>query len=95
MYILSLFARSHVTNTKEAVGKLVQWPEHVREAERCDAQLNIPLYVRALRSVAHSQSKRSANIPLTLTGKPNHTQITLWHSFLFLFIMKLLNKCIN
>lgn len=33
----------------------------------------------ALRSVAHSQSKCSANVLLTLTGKPNPAQITLWH----------------
>ncbi len=31
-------------------------PEHVSEAERCDAQLNIPLCVHALRSDAHGQS---------------------------------------
>ncbi len=42
--------------------------------------LNIPLCGRALRSVAHGQSKRSANVPLTLTGKPNPAQITLWHN---------------
>ncbi len=54
-------------------------PEHVSEAERCDAQLNIPLCGGALRSVAHGQSKRSTNVPLTLTGKPNPAQITLWH----------------
>ncbi len=48
-------------------------------AERCDAQLNIPLCVCVLRSVAHGQSKRSANVPLTLTGKPNPAQITLSH----------------
>ncbi len=35
--------------------------------ERCDAQLNILLCGRALLSVAHGQSKRSANVPLTLT----------------------------
>ncbi len=48
--------------------------EHVSEA------LNIPLCRRALRSVAHGQSKRSANVPLTLTGKPNPAQITLWYN---------------
>ncbi len=48
--------------------------------ERSDAQLNIPLCGRVLRSVAHGQSKRSANVPLTLTGKPNPAQITLWHN---------------
>ncbi len=51
--------------------------EHVSEAEQCDAQLNIPLCGRALHSVTHGQSKRSANVPLTLTGKPNPAQITL------------------
>ncbi len=45
------------------------------EAERCVAQLNIQLCVCALRSVAQVKSKRSANVPLTLTGKPNPTQI--------------------
>ncbi len=58
------------------------WSEHVSEAERCDAQLNIPLCGCVLRSVAHGLSKRTANVPLTLTGKPNHAQITLWHYFL-------------
>ncbi len=53
--------------------------EHVSEVERCDAQLNIPLCVCVLRSVAHGQSKRSANAPLMLTGKPNPAQITLSH----------------
>ncbi len=52
-------------------------PEHVSEAERRDTPLKIPLCGRALRSVAHGQSKRSANVPLTLTGKPNPAQITL------------------
>ncbi len=42
-------------------------PEHVSEVE----QFNILLCVCALRSVVHGQNKRSANIPLTLTGKPN------------------------
>ncbi len=56
-------------------------PEHVSEAERRDTPLNIPLFGRALRSVAHGQSKHSTNIPLTLTGKPNPAQIiTLWHN---------------
>ncbi len=61
-------------------------PEHMSEEERCDAQLNIPLCGRALRSVAHGQSKSSANVPLKQMGKPK---------FFSLFIMKLLNKCIN
>ncbi len=46
-------------------------PEHVNEAERCVAQLTYVSFVR--------QSKRSANVPLTLTGKPNPAQITLSH----------------
>ncbi len=50
-------------------------PEHVSEAER----FNIPLCVCALRSVVHGQSKRSANVPLRLTGKPNPAQITRSH----------------
>ncbi len=50
-------------------------PEHVSEAER----FNIPLCVCALRSVVHGQNKRSANVPLTLTGKPNPAQITRSH----------------
>ncbi len=50
-------------------------PEHVSEAE----QFNIPLCVCALRSVVHGQNKRSANDPLTLTGKPNPAQITRSH----------------
>ncbi len=49
--------------------------EHVSEAP-----LKISLCGRALRSVAHGQSKHSANFPLTLTGKPNPAQITLWHN---------------
>ncbi len=51
--------------------------EHVSEAERCDAQLNILLCVRALLSVAHSQSKRSANVPLTLSGKTSRSEHAL------------------
>ncbi len=50
-------------------------PEHVSEAER----FNIPLCVCALHSVVHGQNKRSANVPLTLTGKPNLAQITRSH----------------
>ncbi len=52
-----------------------------------------------------AKAKCSANIPLTLTGKPNPAQITLWHKvspvgliiilFFYLFIMKFLNKCLN
>ncbi len=51
-------------------------PEHVSESER----FNILLCVCALCSVVHGQSKRSANVLLTLTGKPNplrsHAHIT-------------------
>ncbi len=50
-------------------------PEHVSEAER----FNIALCVCALRSVVHGQNKRSANVPLTLTGKPNPARITRSH----------------
>ncbi len=50
-------------------------PEHVSKSER----FNIPLCVCTLCSVVHAQSKRSANIPLTLTGKPNLAQITRSH----------------
>ncbi len=50
-------------------------PEHVSEAER----FNIPLCVCALRSVVHGKSKRSTNVPLTLTGEPNPAQIMLSH----------------
>ncbi len=39
-----------------------------------DAQLNILLCGRALHSVTHGQSKHSANVLLTLTGKPNPAQ---------------------
>ncbi len=75
-------------------------PEHVSEAER----FNILLCVCALRSVAHGQSKRSANVPLTLTGKPNPAQINtltlnvsskIRHIYFFLFIVTLLNTCLN
>ncbi len=49
-------------------------PEHVSEAVQYSA-----LCVCALRSVVHGQNKRSANVPLTLTGKPNPAQITRSH----------------
>ncbi len=48
--------------------------EHVSEAERYICRV---VCVCVLLSVAHGQSKRSANVPLTLTGKPNPAQITL------------------
>ncbi len=71
-------------------------PEHVSESE----WFNIPLCVCALRSVVHGQNKRSANIPLTLTGKPNpaltlNVSSKIRHIYLFLFIVTLLNKCLN
>ncbi len=50
-------------------------PELVSEVKRCDGPLNILLCVCALRSVTHSQSKRSANAHAH--GKPNPAQITL------------------
>ncbi len=52
-------------------------PEHVSEAKRSGSIFL--LCVCALRSVVHGQSKRSANDPLTLTGKPNLAQITRSH----------------
>ncbi len=51
--------------------------EHVSDAERCGSELNIRLCGRALRLVAHGQSKRSTNVPLTHPSKPNHAQIKL------------------
>ncbi len=67
-------------------------PEHVSEAER----FNIALCV-CVHSVAHGQSKRSANDPLT--GKPNpaHIKVSskIRHIYFFLFIVTLLNKCLN
>ncbi len=65
---------SHIQKVKGEV--LLQFiaifsAEHVSEAERRDTLLNIPLCGRALRLVTHGQIKRSANVPLMLTGKPN------------------------
>ncbi len=51
-------------------------PEHVSGAERSGS---IFRSVCVLRSVVHGQSKRSANDPLALTGKPNPAQITRSH----------------
>ncbi len=68
IYILYVYVSNQIQQNK-------MQPEHVSEAER----FNIPLCVCALRSVAHGQSKRSANVPLTLTGKPNPAQITRSH----------------
>ncbi len=72
IYILYVYVSSQIQQNN-------MQPEHVSEAERCDAQLNIPLCVCALHSVVHGQRKRSANVPLMLTGKPNPAQITLSH----------------
>ncbi len=72
--------RPHAPNRDARTVTVRYESEHVSEAERRDTPLNIPLCGRALRSVAHGQSKHSANIPLTLTGKPNPAQITLWHN---------------
>ncbi len=74
------------------------------EAERCDAQLNIPLCGRALRSGTHDQSKRSANVPLTLNQTKSRSDhaLTLNVSsnvrpiYFFPFYSEiLLNKCLN
>ncbi len=65
IYILYVYVSNQIQQNK-------MQPEHVSEAER----FNIP---RALRSVVHGQNKRSANDPLTLTGKPNPAQITRSH----------------
>ncbi len=58
IYILYVYVSNQIQQNK-------MQPEHVSEAER----FNILLCVCALRSVAHAQSKRSANDPLTLTGQ--------------------------
>ncbi len=68
IYILYVYVNNQIQQNK-------MQPEHVSEAER----FNIVLCVCALRSVVHGQSKRSANVPLTLTGKPNPAQITRSH----------------
>ncbi len=68
IYILYVYVSNQIQQNK-------MQPEHVSEAER----FNIPLCVCALRSVVHGQSKRSANDPLTFTGKPNPAQITRSH----------------
>ncbi len=66
IYILYVYVSNQIQQNK-------MQPEHVSEAER----FNIPLCVCALRSVVHAWS--SANVPLTLTGKPNPAQITRSH----------------
>ncbi len=92
IYILYVYVSNQIQQNK------IQ-PEHVSEAER----FNIPLCVCELRSVVHGQNKRSANDPLT--GKPKITRsdhaFTLNVSsnvrpiYFFLFIVTLLNKCLN
>ncbi len=72
IYIYILYVYVYVSNQ---IQQNKMQPEHVSEAER----FNILLCVCALRSVVHGQSKRSANDPLTLTGKPNPAQITRSH----------------
>ncbi len=47
-------------------------PEHVSES-------NVQYSALCVCSVVHGQSKRSPNVPLTLTGKPNPAQITCSH----------------
>ncbi len=66
IYILYVYVSNQIQQNK-------MQPEHVSEAER----FNIPLCVCVLRSVVHGWS--SANVPLTLTGKPNPAQITRSH----------------
>ncbi len=68
IYILYAYVSNQIQQNK-------MQPEHVSEAER----FNIPLCVCALHSVVHGQSKRSANVLLALTGKPNPAQITRSH----------------
>ncbi len=52
-------------------------PEHVSEAKRSGSIFRF-VCVRSAQ-IVHGQSKRSANDPLTLTGKPNLAQITRSH----------------
>ncbi len=68
IYILYVYVSNQIQQNKMQL-------EHVSETER----FNIALCVCALRSVVHGQNKRSANAPLTLTGKPNPAQITRSH----------------
>ncbi len=56
IYILYVYVSNQIQQNK-------MQPEHVSEAER----FNIPLCVRSAQSFT---AKRSANVPLTLTGKP-------------------------
>ncbi len=68
VYILYVYVSNQIQQNK-------MQPEDVSESVR----FNIPLCVCARRSVVHGQIKRSANVPLTLTGKPNLAQITRSH----------------
>ncbi len=68
IYILYVYVSNQIQQN-------MMQPEHVSESVR----FNIPLCVCALSSVAHDQIKRSANVPLTLTAKPNPAQITRSH----------------
>ncbi len=65
IYILYVYVSNQIQQNKMQT-------EHVSESER----YNILLCV-CVRSAAHGQSKRSANVPLT--GKPNPAQITRSH----------------
>ncbi len=85
IYILYIYMSNQIQQNK-------MQPEHVSESER----FNIPLCVCALSSVAHGQSKRSANVPLMLTCKPNpNVSSNVRPIYFFLFIVTLLNKCLN
>ncbi len=66
IYILYVYVSNQIQQNK-------MQPEHVSEAER----FNIPVCVCA--PLSRSTAKRSANVPLTLTGKPNPAQITRSH----------------
>ncbi len=74
-------------------------PEHVSEAER----FNIPLCVCALRSVAHGQSKAPlmfrSRSPVNRTRSDHALTLNVSSNvrpiYFFLFIVKLLNKCLN
>ncbi len=67
IYILYVYVSNQIQQNK-------MQPEHVSESERFNIR-----FVCAHRSVVHGRSKRSANVPLTLTGKPNPAQITRSH----------------
>ncbi len=63
IYILYVYVSNQIQQNK-------MQPEHVSGS--------IFRFV-GVSSVVHGQSKRSANVPLTLTGKPNPAQITRSH----------------